>query len=83
MRMVHTIARMTHAKTDEWLDFGQREDKFWVRYSAKIGDERVEEKEFDTAAAAAQVYTKLAGWILLGAYSEDARIQFLKTGTME
>jgi len=81
MILRHTIARMTGTKNNEWLDFGTVGDKFWVRYSTQSGTEA--EKRFETAAAAVQVYTKLAGWILIGAYNEESRIQYLTTGTME
>ena len=81
MRIRHTIARMTGMKDHEWLDFGTSGDKFWVQYSTENGT--VAEQNYDTAVAAVQVYTKLAGWILIGAYSHEARIQYLTTGTME
>jgi hypothetical protein len=80
-RMRRTIARLTNIDTNEWLDYGTVGSDCFVTYSSADGS--AAEQKFDTLAAAVQRYTKLAGWILTGAYRDDARIQYLKTGTME
>ena len=40
-------------------------------------------KMFENQAEAAKVYLKIAGWMLLGAYSHENRQDYLLTGTME
>lgn len=76
-----TIARMTYVDTNEWLDYGTVDYECFVAYSGSDGTNA--EQRFDTMAAAVLRYTKLAGWILTGAYRDEDRIRYLMTGTME
>ena len=79
--MEHTIASLHLQHTTVFLDYGQEGEKFWVAYKDKKGCTAA--RTFDTAAKAIEVYLKLAGWILLGSYSDSDRRNFLMTGTMK
>lgn len=81
--MDYIIATMHQAYSKTFLEFGKYGKKYRVTYRDGDDINGFTSKDFDTSAKAAEVYLKIAGWILLGAYSDSDRRRFLLTGTMK
>lgn len=80
--MNYTIATLHQQHTKIFLDYGKAGNEYFVSYDNLDQRKPATTKHFDTAAKAAEVYQKIAGWILLGCYSDDDRRNYLLTGTM-
>ena len=81
--MKGTVATLHRHNTKIFLDFGVSGNKYFVSYDDMDHRKPATTKYFKTAAQATEVYQKIAGWILLGCYSDTARREYLLTGTMK
>ena len=85
--MYYTITSLKEVHSNKYLDFGKKGNKYWVSYSSRDDEDTITvrsiNKEFDDLGTASERYLKIAGWMMAGCYNDDARIQYLMTGTMD